>query len=131
MTSEVLGCWASIEYFERLYADVEGSSHMSSKASSTETLTGSCPLQGSEKNETRVTEHSEDVTGVDSVHMRKRLITPTQENIRARSEGRLDVERAAVVEFTSEDQEYPIESVFGSPETRGWRAAAPVFKPFG
>jgi 5,10-methenyltetrahydromethanopterin hydrogenase len=37
----------------------------------------------------------------------------------------LDVERAAVVEFTSEDEDYPVESAFVSEEARGWRAAAP------
>jgi hypothetical protein len=57
--------------------------------------------------------------------MRKRLITPTQENIRTRGEGWLDIERAAVVEFSSEDPDYPIESVFVSGEARGWRAGAP------
>lgn len=56
--------------------------------------------------------------------MRKRLITPTQENIRTRGESWLDLERAAVVEFTSEDREYPIESAFISGNARGWRAAA-------
>ena len=55
--------------------------------------------------------------------MRKRLITPTQENIRSRGEGWLDVERAAVVEFTSEDEESPVESAFVSGKGRGWRAA--------
>src|SRR5678815_4590361 len=57
--------------------------------------------------------------------MRKRLITPTPETIRSRGEGWLDVERAAVVEITSEEKDYPVESVFVSGETRGWRAAAP------
>ena len=61
---------------------------------------------------------------VDWRRMRKRLITPTRENIRTRGEGWLDIERAAVVEFTSEDPDYPIESAFVSGETRGWRAAA-------
>jgi hypothetical protein len=56
--------------------------------------------------------------------MRKRLITPTRENIQTRSEGWLDIEHAAVVEFTSEDPDYPIESAFVSGEARGWRAAA-------
>jgi hypothetical protein len=37
----------------------------------------------------------------------------------------LDVERAAVIEFTSEDKDYPVESAFVSEEARGWRAAAP------
>jgi hypothetical protein len=57
--------------------------------------------------------------------MRKRLITPTQEAVRSRGEGRLDVERAAVVEFTSEDKDYPLECAFISGEARGWRAAVP------
>ena len=57
--------------------------------------------------------------------MRKRPITPTQENIRTRGEGWLDVERAAVVEVTSEDRDCPIESAFSSGDARGWRAAAP------
>lgn len=57
--------------------------------------------------------------------MRKRLITPTPETIRSRGEGWLDVERAAVVEITSEEKDYPVESAFVSGETRGWRAATP------
>jgi nuclear transport factor 2 (NTF2) superfamily protein len=57
--------------------------------------------------------------------MRKRLITPTPQTIRAHAEGWLDVERAAVVEVTSEDENYPVESAFVSGETRGWRAAVP------
>jgi|SRR6185312_17081566 hypothetical protein len=39
--------------------------------------------------------------------MRKRLITPTQESIRTHGEGWSDVERAAVVEITSEDKDFP------------------------
>jgi len=57
--------------------------------------------------------------------MRKRLITPTPETVRPRAEGWLDVERAAIVEITSEENGYPVESVFGSGENRGWRAAKP------
>ena len=57
--------------------------------------------------------------------MRKRLITPTRESIRTHGEGWLDVERAAVVEFTSEDKDYPVESAFASGDARGWRAAGP------
>jgi hypothetical protein len=55
--------------------------------------------------------------------MRKRLITPTQETVRSRGEGWLDVERAAIVEITSEDKDYPVESAFASGEPQGWRAA--------
>jgi len=57
--------------------------------------------------------------------MRKRLVTPTAERIRARGEGWLDVERAAVVEVTSEDKNFPVESAFVSGDARGWRASAP------
>lgn len=54
--------------------------------------------------------------------MRKRLITPTLESIRTHGEGWLDVERAAMVEITSEDKDFPIESAFGSGGP-GWRAS--------
>ena len=57
--------------------------------------------------------------------MRKRLITPTPETVRSRGQGWLDVERTALVEFTSEEKDYPVESAFVSGETRGWRAASP------
>ena len=57
--------------------------------------------------------------------MRKRLITPTPESIRTHGEGWLDVERAAVVEVTSEDKDYPVESAFTLGGARGWRAAGP------
>jgi hypothetical protein len=55
--------------------------------------------------------------------MRKRLITPTAQTIRSHGEGWLDVERAAMVEVTSEDENSPVESAFVSAETSGWRAA--------
>jgi len=57
--------------------------------------------------------------------MRKRLITPTPETVRSRGEGWLDVERAAIVELTSEQKDYPVESAFASGEAQGWRAAEP------
>jgi hypothetical protein len=57
--------------------------------------------------------------------MRKRIITPTPGTTRSRAEGWLDVERAAIVEITSEDQDYPVESAFVLGEARGWRAAEP------
>jgi hypothetical protein len=57
--------------------------------------------------------------------MRKRIVTSTAETIRSRAEGWLDVERAAVVEITSEDKDYPVESAFAMGNTRGWRAAEP------
>jgi hypothetical protein len=61
--------------------------------------------------------------------MRKRPITPTAERITACGEGWLDVERAAVLEFTSEDKDFPIESAFVSGDARGWRAASPGSQP--
>lgn len=57
--------------------------------------------------------------------MRKRLITPTSETIPTRGGGWLDVERAAMIEVTSEDEGFPIESALVSVDSRGWRAAAP------
>jgi len=57
--------------------------------------------------------------------MRKRLITPTAERLGTLGQGWLDLERAAVVEVTSEDEHFPVESAFRSETARGWRAAAP------
>jgi len=57
--------------------------------------------------------------------MRKRLITPTPQPVRSRVEGWLDVERAAIVEITSEEKDYPVKSAFVSGEAQGWRAAGP------
>src|SRR5207245_11065246 len=58
--------------------------------------------------------------------MRKRLITaPTPGIVPSRAGGWLDLERTAVVEVTSEDKDYPVESAFVSVEAPGWRAAAP------
>jgi hypothetical protein len=57
--------------------------------------------------------------------MRKRLITATAERLGTLGQGWLDLEHAAVVEVTSEDQHFPVESAFGSGSERGWRAAAP------
>ena len=51
---------------------------------------------------------------------------PTPESVRSRGEVWLHIiGHAAVVEVTSEAQDYPVESAFGSGEARGWRAAAP------
>jgi hypothetical protein len=57
--------------------------------------------------------------------MRKRLITPPPEVIGTRGEGWLDIERAAAVEVTSEEKDYPVESAFSHADGRGWRAAEP------
>jgi hypothetical protein len=55
--------------------------------------------------------------------MRKRLITPTPQGTSSPSEDWLDLDSAAVVEVTSEEKGYPVESALVSGETRGWRAA--------
>ena len=57
--------------------------------------------------------------------MRKRLITPTAERRETPGQGWLDLERSVVVEVTSEDEAFPVESAFGSGDARGWRAATP------
>src|SRR5438270_9176630 len=57
--------------------------------------------------------------------MRKRLITSISQDALPRDEGWLDLEGAGVVEVTSEEKEYPVESALVSGEMRGWRAADP------
>ena len=57
--------------------------------------------------------------------MRKRLIPPTPETVRLDGEGWLDLERAAAVEVTSEEENFPVESALVLEETQGWRAAIP------
>ena len=57
--------------------------------------------------------------------MRKRLIDPASERPGTLGQGSLELEHAAVVELTSEEEGFPVESAFGSGEARGWRAAAP------
>jgi hypothetical protein len=55
--------------------------------------------------------------------MRKRLITPGPQAGTHHDEGWLDLDRIAVVEVTSEDEDYPVESALAVAEVRGWRAA--------
>ena len=57
--------------------------------------------------------------------MRKRIITPISQDAPHLDEGWLDLERAAVVEVTSEDKDYPVEAALVSGEMRGWRAGSP------
>jgi len=56
--------------------------------------------------------------------MRKRLISPAPERARLHDESWIDLDGAAMVEVTSEEEDYPIESAL-SRETRGWRASRP------
>ena len=57
--------------------------------------------------------------------MRKRLIPESSKTVQSKVEDWLNVEQAAVVEVTSEDKDYPIESALSLAEAGGWRAAAP------
>src|SRR5437660_2638506 len=57
--------------------------------------------------------------------MRKRLITPIPQDAPPRDEEWLDLDGAAVVDVTSEEKDYPVESALVPGEMRGWRAAAP------
>ncbi len=55
--------------------------------------------------------------------MRKRLIAPISKDAPAVNPDWLELDRVAVVEVTSEEKEYPIESPLVADESRGWRAA--------
>ena len=55
--------------------------------------------------------------------MRKRLITPIPHDAPTLDEGWLDLDGAALVEVTSEDKEYPVESALVPGEIRGWRTS--------
>jgi hypothetical protein len=56
--------------------------------------------------------------------MRKNLIAPIPQTAPAPDEGWLDLDGVALLEVTSEDKEYPVESALVQGETRGWRATA-------
>ena len=56
--------------------------------------------------------------------MRKRIVTPTPTTAHAREDW-LDLERAATVEVTSEDKDFPIESSLSLEPRQGWRAGQP------
>jgi hypothetical protein len=56
--------------------------------------------------------------------MRKRLITPIPQDVPPGDENWLDLDDAAVVEVTSEEKEYPVESALVAGAMRGWRASA-------
>jgi len=55
--------------------------------------------------------------------MRKRLIPPIPHNVPHPDKSWLDLGRLAVVEVTSEDKDYPVESALAAEKVRGWRAA--------
>jgi hypothetical protein len=54
--------------------------------------------------------------------MRKRPITPIPQDVPHFDDDWLDLERAAVVEVTSEQRDYPVEAALVAGELRGWRA---------
>src|SRR5882762_1381290 len=57
--------------------------------------------------------------------MRKRLTTSISQDAPHLDEAWLDLDRAALVEVTSEDKDYPVEAALVSGEMRGWRAGSP------
>ena len=62
---------------------------------------------------------------VNLAYMRKRLITHTPPGAQLDRDHRLDLSTAALIEVTSEDKDYPIESALIPGESKGWRASAP------
>ena len=59
------------------------------------------------------------------MEMRKRQILTTPPTAPPSSQAWLDVERTALVEVTSEENGYPIESALLGAENQGWRAVNP------
>ena len=57
--------------------------------------------------------------------MRKRLITSAPQDMQVDRDHRLDLSTTALVEITSEEKDYPIESALILGESKGWRAAEP------
>jgi hypothetical protein len=57
--------------------------------------------------------------------MRKRLTTQTPSGATFDRDHRLDVSTTALVEVTSEEKDYPIESALIQGESSGWRASEP------
>ena|SRR5882724_11115006 len=60
---------------------------------------------------------------VNYVYMRKRLIRPNPPDFPSETEGWLNLDSTALVEVTSEQKDYPVESALVPSETQGWRAA--------
>lgn len=70
-----------------------------------------------------IADHQKAEGEVNYACMRKRLITAIPQDIPYQDEGWLDLDREAVVEVTSEQKDYPVESALVGEESRGWRAA--------
>ena len=56
--------------------------------------------------------------------MRKKIINPVQQQDEFADQDWLNIEKLALVEITSEDDSYPIESALLPDNASGWRAAA-------
>ncbi len=57
--------------------------------------------------------------------MRKRLISTIEEQVLAHDDRWIDIQKAAVVEVSSEEKDFPIDSALLPGEGEGWRAAKP------
>jgi hypothetical protein len=57
--------------------------------------------------------------------MRKRVTPSISQDAPPLDEAWLDLDRAAAIEVTSEDKDYPVEAALVSGEMRGWRAGSP------
>jgi hypothetical protein len=57
--------------------------------------------------------------------MRKRLIMPMPQDAPQLNKTGIGLEHAALIEVTSEEKEFPVESALLPEEMRGWRAAGP------
>ena len=62
--------------------------------------------------------------------MRKSLIDSSALETQAQPATWLDVGRIAQVQVTSEDSDYPVESVFSFGKRQGWRASASLVRFF-
>ena len=62
--------------------------------------------------------------------MRKRQIRPIPLDLPSRNEDWLDLGRAAVVEVTSEEKDYPVESALVAEGIRGWRDIRAQFRNY-
>jgi len=63
--------------------------------------------------------------------MRKQLFTPTPRGIQSHGESWLDLDRAASIEATSEEKEYPAESAWSQEKFGADEPPILALKPFG
>ena len=57
--------------------------------------------------------------------MRKRPMAPTLQLVQCQDEDWLDLERAAMVEVSSEEKDFPVEAALLFGDVRGWHATEP------